>query len=87
MIPSPKVFTVCLTEAARARENSLDLVVVASSKTALGGLISLAGWSSSVWTSQRLESKLHGSTFERQVVGVAATVYPAYGPLYLFVND
>jgi len=46
MSPSNKLVTVCLTEMALEGKDPLDLAVVATLKTAVGGLISLAGWSS-----------------------------------------
>jgi len=81
IIPSLKLVTVFLTETAPVGEDPPDLAIVASWKTAVAGLVSLAGWSASLWERKRWWGKLHGSTFEEQVAVVAAMVYTTCRPL------
>ena len=86
VIPLLELVTVFLTETAPAGENLPDLATVASWKTVVAELISLAGWSTSLWEPKRWWGKLHGSTFEEQETVEAATVNTACGPLRLSVK-
>lgn len=77
-VPSLQLVIVFITETAPAGNNPLDL---ASWKTVVAGIVSLADWSSGLWEAKRWQGKLHGSTFEEQGTVEAATEYTACGPL------